>query len=320
MDLTETKKIFSLLYPASDIDTSKKFIFDSYASYYEQVLESEKLLLLKSNKVIDLPFIDMREKRMTEEAIKTKKTSYTSDSVNYKINKYGLRVSDKSPLLERNLDIMTFGCSFTYGVGIPIEESWTELVFKNLNFKGLNFGYPGSSITKVIRHIINIVPFFRPKNIAILLPHFCREEIVYREIGKDSMVTHDFIPGYLPTSNDDGGEEAKKFAYSLSFEDRKANVIKNLLLLKYMLQVNNITLYVSSWDRETYFIAKKIFSSKNVLPLFECDVHDTTPWNLGRDGAHPGRKPLKIFANNVTDHILKYYESNKIAYHLNNNE
>ena len=307
MDHTETENIFSLLYPATDIDTSKKFILDSYASYYHStgIVRNFKFHNLKPDESITIPFMDKREERMTEQAIKTKKTSYSLDSVNYKLNKYGLRVSDKSPLLERNLDIMAFGCSFTYGVGIPIEESWTELVFKNLNFKGLNFGYPGSSTTKIIRHIINIAPFFKPKNIVILLPHFCREEIVYREINEDAIATVNFIPAHTPNSEDHGGKEAKKFAYSLNLEDRKASVIKNLFLLKYFLQLNNIKLYVSSWDRETYFIAKKIFSSKNVLPLFECDVHDTTPWNLGRDGAHPGRKPLKIFSNNVTDHICK---------------
>ena len=311
MDHTEIENIFSLLYPATDIDTSKKFILDSYASYYHStgIVRNFEFHNLKPNGSITIPFMDKREERMTEEAIKTKKTSYSLDSVNYKLNKYGLRVSDKSPLLERNLDIMAFGCSFTHGVGMPIEESWTELVFKNLNFKGLNFGYPGSSTTKIIRHIINIAPFFKPKNIVILLPHFCREEIVYREIDEDAMSTVNFIPTHTP-SEDHGGKEAKKFAYSLNFEDRKASVIKNLLLLKYLLQVNNIKLYVSSWDRETYFIAKKIFSPENVLPFFECDVEDTSPWNLARDGAHPGKFTNLLFANKVIDHIKEYARTN----------
>lgn len=312
MGSAETKNIFSLLYPAFDIGTSKKFISKTYSNmYYNESITYEKLLTLNPNQTISIPFIDTSEKHMSEEAIKNKKTSYSIDSVDYTVNNYGLRISNNSPLLKKNLDMMAFGCSFTYGVGIPVEELWSELVFNTFNFNGLNFGYPGSSVTKIIRHIINIVPFYQPKSIIILLPHYCREEIVLKDLNEDKITTYDFIPGYIDSGTPTAKREGEKFTSNLNFDDRKANVIKNLILLKYILEVNNITGYISSWDIETYYMVKEIFPLKNVLPLFEYNISDTSPWNLGRDGEHPGRSPIKTFANKVIGHIEKNYNELK---------
>ena len=66
-------------------------------------------------------------------------------AITYKINSHGFRCDE----LTANTDcIVALGCSFTLGIGLPIEATWPALVSKELGIKVYNLGI----VTKIRIH------------------------------------------------------------------------------------------------------------------------------------------------------------------------
>lgn len=292
-DNIQSDKIFTQLYPVHDIRSCKGFMVFNYATYYDYVTHHE--ILNSTSGFTTLLYADKMEEKNSKLNLEKTGTFDEENNVTYTVDNLGLRVSPNSPPLKENLDYMTFGCSYTYGTGVPIKDTWPQIFFDKLNCKGRNMGYNGSSITKIIRFILNIVPYYKPKNLIILLPHYSREEVIYEDSNKIKIIN--YVPGFLKTTADDiFNYETQRFNDSLNFVDRKANTIKNLFLLKYFLQANNIKGYVASWDKHTHYLIERVFPSSRVLkePL-SYDINDKTPGTIARDGSHPGIIPHRNF-------------------------
>jgi len=95
------------------------------------------------------------------------------------------------------LNLVTFGCSYTYGSFLPdcnddtygnippSSYAWPSLLYKNLNFKTLcNQGFPGSSNYKIMKSILNY-KFQKDTYVCVLWTHFVRYTIYHN--NKDSV-------------------------------------------------------------------------------------------------------------------------------------
>ena len=87
----------------------------------------------------------------------------------YKHNNYGYR--DEDFIKNKPADLLTLGCSHTYGFGLPIEKTWPSLLSQDLNVTMHNLGVSGDSAIGQVHHAFW---YFEnvgvPKKIAALFP------------------------------------------------------------------------------------------------------------------------------------------------------
>ena len=102
--------------------------------------------------------------------------NWTKDSFDYRYNSCGFRskefdVDHSEPVL------LALGCSFTCGIGLPIDDAWPEQLIKHIpGYTVYNAGLGGASTDTVARIGVNLIPNIKPDIVAILWPHYHRYE------------------------------------------------------------------------------------------------------------------------------------------------
>lgn len=114
----------------------------------------------------------------------------------YTLNNYNYRGPDLAP----GVEIITAGCSQTFGMGVPDDGPWPVHISKLLNASYVNLAIPGSSVESIIDSIYRYIDTFgKPKRgIVVLFPDLLRNNVVINsEINTATYTnTGDFIPQY----------------------------------------------------------------------------------------------------------------------------
>ena len=116
---------------------------------------------------------ELYDKNLINNYNKLKQFDWINKRIEYKFNSLGFR-SDE--FVESS--IMFLGCSFTFGVGIPLEETWTNIVSKHVNLPAINLGQAGGSPDTAFRLALGYVEKFKPNIIVYLQPPSTRLELV----------------------------------------------------------------------------------------------------------------------------------------------
>lgn len=94
------------------------------------------------------------------------------DPIEYKYNNHGFRADafDDRPAG------LALGCSFTEGIGLPIDLTWVSMLSKMSNAYIWNLGVGGSAFDTVFRLLDYYLLKFNPKFVCILVPPMNRLE------------------------------------------------------------------------------------------------------------------------------------------------
>lgn len=94
----------------------------------------------------------------------------------YKRNSFGFRSSEFSD----DIELLTLGCSHTYGVGMPLEFTWPHLASELIGLKNYaNLAMPGASIFFQVRLLANYIKKYgTPKIVLANFPDLNRYETV----------------------------------------------------------------------------------------------------------------------------------------------
>jgi hypothetical protein len=94
------------------------------------------------------------------------------DPVNtYSVNSIGMR----SPEINELADLVTLGCSQTFGMGVPDKSIWPEILANKLNMTYANIACNGYSVQGIYNSLVAYVrEFGKPKVVAALLPGYHR--------------------------------------------------------------------------------------------------------------------------------------------------
>lgn len=117
---------------------------------------------------LDKPYITTAHKILNEDNV------LIDNEFFYKLNSLYYRSDEfyNSP------DIISSGCSFTYGMGLKEESLWIDILSKKIDKKYVNLGLPGKSVSSIIN---NLYSYFReyghPKYVFCLFPNFNRFEL-----------------------------------------------------------------------------------------------------------------------------------------------
>ena len=237
---------------------------------------------------IDVQYINSFEIEDTKVAMKKQLSKYYEDDVMYHVNEYGFR--GNIDFTTKN-NIATFGCSFTYGVGLPESDIYGKLVASSLNKNLYNFGAPGSGIGKMCRYFSITSDWFNYDTALFMLPELYRVE--HPSIDHENLVIGRNI---LPS--DKTYEQLKTTFMYLDDEHFFVELYRNINHILSIASAKNIKVYFSSWDYLTYNHLIKYLGKDNkmLLPYFN---DNRITLSHARDGKHSGGELHKNFADKV---------------------
>jgi len=221
------------------------------------------------------------------------KFEITVTDFDYKFNSRGYRCDEFD--LESELPIMFSGCSHTFGLGIPVTETWAYKTLENIRAKTnkkipyWNIAINGSSLELQYFVMEKYIPKLKPKYLFMLAPHYQRRFI---------RLYNRFFNVMAGSIHFDSYPREIKNAYPLLF-DEQASLIEyhkictliNALCYKY-----NVKVYMQFMgpliDREENFF-------RQMLPAYDKFTRVSTYMrliDLARDRAHAGVKSNNFFA------------------------
>jgi hypothetical protein len=110
-------------------------------------------------------------------------------SITYKFNSDAFRSEEFDSAAD---NVVALGCSFTMGVGLPIQSVWPSLLGHALNLQVCNLGWGGFSADACFRVAEYWIPYLNPKLVVFLVPGVARLEIIVDEKTGDTV---DLMPG-----------------------------------------------------------------------------------------------------------------------------
>lgn len=198
----------------------------------------------------------------------------TVDEYNtYKINSLGLRGK-----VYENADVIASGCSITFGIGVPEEGRWTNILGKIANKNVMNLGNPGGSVETICNNIIQYcMNSSMPKEIFCLMPDFFRSMVV---------VDREFYKPKIPDKRIEQRDELQLIFCNPDVQPHKDSVlmkitdkryiedatsphqlildaINHIYVLESFCLLNNIKLYWTTWDLSSSLIMQELIKLKN---------------------------------------------------------
>jgi len=221
----------------------------------------------------------------------------TEDSWKYTINPWNFRnywnFDDPRP------KIGFFGCSFTFGEGIDTQDTFVDIVSKELDLNPFNFGTGGSGIERIARTISAVTNLIDIEYAVITIPTWHR----MLHIDEDGNLIN-IVPRVAHSRFKELSEKLTSFeeefyvVRALSY----LNWIHDVLSQKNIAQ-RNIKFLFSSWDHPCNYLCKKIFSENTINCFPNIDNKEA------RDRLHPGVKSQRAHANQI---IQAFYDKNWI--------
>ena len=219
---------------------------------------------------------------------------------NYQIHHLGFRFNE----LPKEVDIAVFGCSFTFGIGLPNEMLWHSILSKELGTTCINFGLPGSSIKTAIDLFLIASKHIKIKKAIFLLPSASRMQIAKQHPTLNETHLLSIIAGY----------DSKMSAYyqmndsaiyrAIPDEERYKIIKEAIYLSEYIAKDRQVDVYYSSWEIETYqFLQNMNLTYGVVLPDWRSSTPELGKTDLARDRLHPGPKHHIDWATNIKEFI-----------------
>lgn len=226
---------------------------------------------------------------------------YTFDrfkSFTYNENNYGFRSNIDYSINNEPNEIWCFGCSCTYGQGVPVEYTWPSFI-KNITGKTVkNFGVTGAGPQTTIRLLENWLQLsdYKPEAVYILGHFDGRCEV---EISKFNYITFNAHSGSITdrgTKNPHILKKVKQFFLDSDYQYevlniRIENAIKEYGISKFRilnpLDTNSVMLYDGTVGRD-------VITPRKLLNYYHDNNKSFSGWN--RQLAHPSPKFHKAAA------------------------
>ncbi len=204
--------------------------------------------------------------------------------IDYSFNVNGFRVDDLNPADD---GIMFLGCSFTFGVGLELEHTWSYRIAKSYSYKCWNLGIGAGSSDMCFRLGNYWIPKLKPKAVCFLIPDHSRIEVLTTR-SNGTFGTLRLGQWNLSKEYDEEVHRTDTYrTYSMDDNNGKLNRLKNKLALQYICDQLNIPL-----------VCKDVGSAFNFDYMRHTD-------DIGRDLLHPGIKTNKQIAQLFTNELHK---------------
>jgi len=259
------------------------------------------------NLPIVLRYLHDYEEECSLNALQSKKTSLKGEDVEYHINSLGYR--DEKIIDEMTNSMGVWGCSYTFGVGVPNKDIYSTILSDKIKTPIYNFGIPGAGIQKISKSFVINNNFFKFKTAFFVLPSLYRFEYISyncydtsKEVSTDTVNSFDFIPNWFPSHNKELTKKAKMFYELYDDATFQMELVRNLEFIKQNAELNGTEVYFSTWCDTTYHFLVKCgtINIKNVKFIENMEMFMGKPVNdFARDGLHPGIRSHQETANEL---------------------
>lgn len=141
--------------------------------------------------------------------------------IRYDFNSEGFRSPE---FTHGSSSLLTLGCSFTFGSGLPAGHTWPVIMAQRLNMTLNNFSWPGASLDACFRWAEYWIPQLRPGLVVLMMPPAPRIELIL-----DQSDRHCFSYGvYMDLVKQDWFVET----WMLVDENQRLNQSKNCLAIQ----------------------------------------------------------------------------------------
>lgn len=226
------------------------------------------------------------------------------EKFDYKLTSLGFRENTEIP---DQIDLAAFGCSFTFGVGLPLDGIWHKVLSKKHDVISYNFGTSGSSI-KVAYDIFSIVSRYTKICKAIfLMPAYERQLCAVNDItDKDKISLFDLIPTSSNLINKMDDFEPREYYKYTPISDLQKRMKDDIYNIEFLAKSMDIEVFISSWDRPTYNLIKSMdLKYMTVVPEWINPPDYDPELDMARDKHHPGFKHHKYWADQLEGIVLK---------------
>jgi len=155
--------------------------------------------------------------------------------INYKLNSHGFRTKE---INRDTTSIVALGCSHTFGLGLPEEDTYIAKLASMLNTSYYNLGVPGGASDTAFRIASYWLPIIKPKVVVMIVPHIARFELLEAKGG-----TRMFVPNEMPPPGTH--RDIHRF-FITNDENLVLNRQKNLLGIEAIVNRYNGTFYCYS--------------------------------------------------------------------------
>lgn len=124
--------------------------------------------------------------------------NFTTTEITYTFNEYGFRSDSFSDTAD--LSILFMGCSFTEGIGLPLDQAWPNYLlakikeqpqFSDKNIPYYSVAVGGSGLDSQARYLRNHIDKIKPSHIFLLVPSLHRREYCYDATFATWMPNHE---------------------------------------------------------------------------------------------------------------------------------
>lgn len=222
------------------------------------------------------------------------------EQFNYSLNANGYR----GPAFPTETDIAAFGCSFTFGTGLPDYMLWHKVLSDELGKTSINFGVPSASIESIIDIFLIASTHIKMKSAIFLFPHYTRMQIAKKHPVNDRIDYLNTDVSYSSVLNKAYGVDSE-YLYRGIPDEEMYKICKNkIYLLEHIAKERGIDTYVSSWSAETYKLLTELeLESITVLPRWESLSLEFANEDRARDNKHPGPKHHKLWIDKIRHYI-----------------
>lgn len=133
----------------------------------------------------------------SDEYIKKSLKFYQENPISYQVNSEGFR---DVPLSTKPNEVDVFlGCSFTFGIGIHNEYTWTHKIAQHTKFPSINAGIGGSGPITHYRILIHLAKRFKIRNLFYLIDfNHHRYEWYYDHLTNKDFSQYKFLTPHCP--------------------------------------------------------------------------------------------------------------------------
>jgi hypothetical protein len=216
---------------------------------------------------------------------------YGLDSITYSYNELGFRCDPIAVQPAQSPSVVFTGCSFTEGIGLPLEHTWAWLLHQKICYaigKQIpywNLAIGGTGMHTIARTLRLLSPQLSPTVVIALFPAHRLEWRLSNNWLTESINSNQcnlFVNNPHLSDNN-----------TITYETEK-----NMAMIDLIVKMHNTTLIWDSWSSDVLRIysdvAVDLPSFVNHEPLWSMHVHDQS---TARDGMHPGLRSNQIYAD-----------------------
>lgn len=273
----------------------------------------------------DLISSQYRESNMIKELLlgaPYKKFTYKGKiNVDYSVNSQGYRGPDL-----KHSDLLTSGCSQSFGVGVPEELTWTHMLAKDNNISYNNLSYPGNSTIAMVEDVFkHFESYGHPKYLRLLLPDFLRFKFI-KAANENTFIQNSQgkIGEFINTVSDADRSMLKYEKLPIAIEKImptsvpfRSNLIAIKMLEQYISQTD-IDFKWSSWHNElNVHLNKHNYGFKNYVYSKHDPANDYNKCHKDVEGLDPrffkvGTDPQEHMGSHAHAHYSELLSIDKI--------